>query len=125
LKTLFQDQEERAAGDRANGSQLALTLPTRTGEGRRTLRNLQVSGDTMGLRFIGKDPGTDGANCPTAWVDDTNCDILMQGSKADEATLAMCREAGPIPDNETVIRLPVRMVAVIREACDAAERSAL
>ena len=25
----------------------------------------------MALQFIGIDPGTDGSDCPTVWVDDT------------------------------------------------------
>ncbi|GAA4994700.1 hypothetical protein GCM10023205_79430 [Yinghuangia aomiensis] len=79
----------------------------------------------MGLRFIGKDPGTDGANCPTAWVDEDAQEILIQGWKAEEATLAECRETGPIPDTEAVIRVPFRMADVIRKACDAAERPAV
>ncbi|MCT9140347.1 MULTISPECIES: hypothetical protein [Streptomyces] len=79
----------------------------------------------MTLRFIAKDPNTDGANCPTVWVDEERQELVMQGWKADEATRADCLTAGPIPDSEEVVRLPMRMVAAIREACDVADRSAV
>jgi hypothetical protein len=77
----------------------------------------------MALRFIAKDPNTDGANCPTVWVDEERQEVVVQGWKADEGTRADCLTAGPIPDSEEVVRLPMRMVAAIREACDVAERS--
>ncbi|MFI7017893.1 hypothetical protein [Streptomyces sp. NPDC050164] len=79
----------------------------------------------MALRFIAKDPNTDGANCPTVWVDVERQEIVMQGWKVDEETRADCLTSGPIPNNEEVVRLPVRMLAAIREACDVAERSAV
>ncbi|MFI0978137.1 hypothetical protein ACH4SP_14205 [Streptomyces sp. NPDC021093] len=79
----------------------------------------------MALRFISKDPNTDGANCPTAWVDEATQELVFQGRKADEETQAECLESGPIPDYETVVRLPLSMVAAIREACDVAERAAV
>ncbi|MGI5406195.1 hypothetical protein ACQEV9_05310 [Streptomyces chartreusis] len=77
----------------------------------------------MTLRFIAKDPNTDGANCPTVWVNEERQELVMQGWKADDVTRADCLTAGPIPDSEEVVRLPMRMVAAIREACDVAERS--
>ncbi|GAA0555109.1 MULTISPECIES: hypothetical protein [Streptomyces] len=79
----------------------------------------------MSLRFIAKDPNTDGANCPTAWVDEEKQEIVLQGWVADEATRAECLKTGPIPDSETVVRLPMRMAAAIREACDAADGTAV
>ncbi|MCX4825124.1 hypothetical protein OG883_35740 [Streptomyces sp. NBC_01142] len=79
----------------------------------------------MTLRFIAKDPNTNGDNCPTVWVDEEKQEFVIQGWKADEATHEECLATGPIPDTETVLRLPVRMAAVLREACDAAEGSAL
>ncbi|MFD9906772.1 hypothetical protein [Streptomyces sp. NPDC059063] len=78
----------------------------------------------MALLLFGKDPDTDEDHCPTVWVDDKNADLVIQGWKADEPTRTECLDAGPIPDTEAVIRLPARMVPRIREACDAAERSA-
>ncbi|MET8815194.1 hypothetical protein ABZW47_24715 [Streptomyces sp. NPDC004549] len=79
----------------------------------------------MSLRFIAKDPNTDGANCPTVWIDEVKQEIVLQGWVVDEATRAECLKAGPIPGSETVVRLPARMVAAIREACDAADGSAV
>ncbi|KWT60578.1 hypothetical protein ADL21_18140 [Streptomyces albus subsp. albus] len=79
----------------------------------------------MALRFIAKDPDTDGANCPTVWVDQDRRELVFQGWRADDETRAACLKAGPIPDSEDVVRLPMRMVAAIREACDAAERPAV
>ncbi|MFD0374645.1 hypothetical protein [Streptomyces sp. NPDC127112] len=77
----------------------------------------------MALEFIAKDPNTDGANCPTAWVDHEAEEMLFQGWKPDEAKLAECLQTGPIPDSEGVVRVPFRMIDAIRKACDAAERS--
>ncbi|MGW1226796.1 hypothetical protein [Streptomyces sp. NPDC001478] len=78
----------------------------------------------MSLRFFGKDPNSDGDECPSVWVDDATADMVFQGWKGDEATEAECLQVGNIPDTEAVIRIPARMVPLIREACDAAERQA-
>ncbi|MFF2542650.1 hypothetical protein ACFVUY_08800 [Kitasatospora sp. NPDC058063] len=75
----------------------------------------------MRLLFIAKDPNTNGENCPTVWVDPDTKDIVLQGWKADPETEALCLTTGPIPETEAVVRLPARMAAAIREACDAAE----
>ncbi|MCC3776988.1 hypothetical protein [Streptomyces sp. UNOB3_S3] len=76
----------------------------------------------MALLFIAKDPNTNGTQCPTAWVDDEAQEIVIQGWKAGEALLVECLESGPIPESEAVVRLPIRMVPAIREACDVADR---
>lgn len=76
----------------------------------------------MALLFIAKDPNTNGSQCPTAWVDDEAEEIVIQGWKAGEALLEQCLTAGPIPEAEAVVRLPIRMVPVLREACDVADR---
>jgi len=75
----------------------------------------------MTLRFIAKDPETNGDHCPTAWVRHEEKEIVFQGWLADAALEAECLTTGPIPDNEGVIRLPFRMIQAIREACDVAE----
>lgn len=77
----------------------------------------------MALRFIAKDPQTNGTQCPTALVDEDNADLVLQGWKADERTEEQCRQFGPLPGTEAVIRIPARMVPAIREACDVAERT--
>ncbi|RKN50089.1 hypothetical protein D7231_35820 [Streptomyces klenkii] len=79
----------------------------------------------MTLRFMGIDPATDGDECPTAWVDEETADIVMQGWLADEATTAECLATGKIPETEAVVRIPARMVPIIRKACDAAEAAEL
>lgn len=78
----------------------------------------------MSLRFIGIDPGTDTGQCPTVWVDEENADVVFQGWKANERTLEECFATGSIPETEAVIRIPARMVPIIRKACDEAERRA-
>ncbi|WKX74274.1 hypothetical protein [Streptomyces sp. XD-27] len=85
----------------------------------------------MDLQFIGIDPTTSGNGSPTVWVDEETADLVLQGIKAEEALKALVsstewavgHETG-IPDHETVIRLPARMVPILREACDVAERRA-
>lgn len=78
----------------------------------------------MSLLFFGKDPDTDDEHCPSVWVDDSRAELLFQGWNTDEATQARCLEYGSVPDTETIIRVPARMVPQIRKACDAAERAA-
>ncbi|MFF4347840.1 hypothetical protein [Streptomyces sp. NPDC001530] len=85
----------------------------------------------MDLQFIGIDPDTGKNGSPTAWVDQETADIVIQSYTADEATQAQCVDrtapghAKSIPDHETVIRIPARLVPILREACDAAERAQL
>ena len=79
----------------------------------------------MTLRFIAKDPNTNGDNCPTVWVDEETKDLVIQGWRADDETEMECLEAGSIPNTEAVVRLPARMTAAIREACDVADRSSV
>ncbi|MFI0530332.1 hypothetical protein ACH3XX_09810 [Streptomyces scabiei] len=85
----------------------------------------------MALQFIGIDPETGQSGSPTAWVDTDNGDIVLQSYTADDHTRTQCvQNTAPghdkgIPDHETVIRIPVHLVSLLREACDAAERAAL
>ncbi|KAF5996994.1 hypothetical protein [Streptomyces sp. WAC00263] len=85
----------------------------------------------MALRLIGIDPETGQSGSPTAWVDLENADIVLQGYIADDRTRSQCVENTVpghdkgIPAHETVIRVPVHLVSLLREACDAAERAAL
>lgn len=72
----------------------------------------------MRLRFIGIDPGTNGGNCPSVWVDDETGDFLFQGWEvSDHVTLAEVSDRSPIAGGERVVRLPARMRALIQEAC--------
>ena len=77
------------------------------------------------LRFVGIDPETGQGQCPTVWVDEETSDLVFQGWKADAETEAQALATGPIPDYEAVIRIPARMVSIVRRACDGAERANL
>ena len=85
----------------------------------------------MTLRFVGIDPNTGGEGSPTVWVEEESADLILQGEEADGLLQALVgstewvagHKAG-IPPHERVIRIPVRMVSILREACDAAERAA-
>ncbi|MGW0711855.1 hypothetical protein ACWD4G_38875 [Streptomyces sp. NPDC002643] len=76
----------------------------------------------MNIRFVGIDPDTDDDGCPTVWVDTDTADLLIQSYKADEESTVRCDELSParapIPPTETVIRVPKRMIPIIRKACD-------
>ncbi|MFF0135065.1 hypothetical protein ACFYRN_01320 [Streptomyces sp. NPDC005227] len=83
----------------------------------------------MPLRFIGIDPDTKTADSPTVWVDQEKNELVLQGWKPGPALQAECAafevpgHAVGIPKDEAVIRIPARMVPMIREACDAVERT--
>jgi hypothetical protein len=74
----------------------------------------------MALRFIGIDPNTDGNNCPSVWVDETDDSIVIQGLElTNPEDLAQVAARSPIPDNEKVVRVPRRMANLLMEACSA------
>ncbi|MDX2700566.1 hypothetical protein [Streptomyces ipomoeae] len=83
----------------------------------------------MPLTFIGIDPQTKDEKSPTVWIDQEKQELVLQGYKPDPEVEAECAawevpgHAKGIPDDEAVIRIPARMVHMIREACDAVERS--
>lgn len=83
----------------------------------------------MSLRFIGIDPETKTADSPTVWVDREKGELVFQGWKPDPQLEAECAafevpgHAVGIPVDEAVVRIPARMVHMIREACDALDRS--
>ena len=71
----------------------------------------------MALEFIGIDPETGGDHCPAVFVDEESGDFLLQGwSVTDPDTLAAIAGRSPIADNESVVRLPARMRAILLEA---------
>ncbi|MFF3326503.1 hypothetical protein [Streptomyces sp. NPDC002889] len=86
----------------------------------------------MTLRFVGIDPNTTGGGSPTVWVDEEEQEIVIQGWKADRLLTAEVtstewvpgHDTG-VPSHEAVVRVPARMVPILREACDVAERSGL
>ncbi|MEV4888993.1 hypothetical protein AB0K48_06360 [Nonomuraea sp. NPDC055795] len=65
----------------------------------------------MALRFLGQDPLSPNGDSPTIWEDGT--DYILRGFVVtDRAALS---EIGPIPEHETVIRFPKRMMAFFPE----------
>ncbi|MGW0706683.1 hypothetical protein ACWD4G_12105 [Streptomyces sp. NPDC002643] len=85
----------------------------------------------MALRFIGIDPETGQQGSPTVWVDEEQGELVLQGWKPGERLEAECAgfevpgHTRGIPAHEAVIRIPARMVPMLREACDVAERTGL
>ncbi|MEV6046021.1 hypothetical protein [Streptomyces xanthochromogenes] len=81
----------------------------------------------MALMFIGIDPNTGDHESPTVWVDLTRRELVMQGWEPTPEVEAECSatvipgHAVGIPDGEAVIRIPARMIHMVREACDALE----
>ncbi|GAA4686837.1 hypothetical protein GCM10023347_47850 [Streptomyces chumphonensis] len=82
----------------------------------------------MALRFVGMDPNTGGEGSPTVWVEEESADVVLQGEEADELLLALVGSTQwvpghtlGVPAHERVIRIPARMVPILREACDVAE----
>ncbi|MEU3962937.1 hypothetical protein AB0F42_24545 [Streptomyces buecherae] len=81
----------------------------------------------MSLLFIGIDPDTGDEESPTVWIDTAQKEFLFQGwlpseeQEADCAAFTLPGHAVGIPDGEAVIRIPARMVGMIRKACDAIE----
>ncbi|MFJ2631044.1 hypothetical protein ACIO6U_03645 [Streptomyces sp. NPDC087422] len=76
----------------------------------------------MNIQFVGIDPETDQDGCPTVWVDTDASDLLIQSYLADDATTAtadaLSPARAPIPPGEAVLRIPKRMIPIIRKACD-------
>ena len=72
----------------------------------------------MSLRFIGVDPDSPNNGSPTVWLDDADGSIVIQGWKiTDERTMSEITAAKPVPDHETVVRVPARMASFLTEAC--------
>lgn len=71
----------------------------------------------MAIVFIGKDPESDTNNCPAVFIDEETGDLLLQGwTVTDQATLAESGTHSPLADNESLVRLPARMRAILLEA---------
>ncbi|KND31478.1 hypothetical protein [Streptomyces acidiscabies] len=85
----------------------------------------------MPLLFIGIDPNSDDDDSPTIWVDREKQELVLQGWKPDKALEEECADfqvpghAKGIPGHEAVIRIPARMVSMIREACCELEQNNL
>ncbi|MER7703836.1 hypothetical protein ABTX81_13150 [Kitasatospora sp. NPDC097605] len=86
----------------------------------------------MALDFAGIDPESKSGGSPTVWIEDEANELVIQGWKADSELKAriLGTEWVPghnqgIPDHETVVRIPMRMIPILRKACDDAERAGL
>nr|WP_247614027.1 hypothetical protein [Streptomyces sp. RG38] len=75
----------------------------------------------MRLRFVGKDPESGDHGCPAVWVDEETQDLVIQGVTADSDTTARTVHDSPLPAHESVVRLPQRMIPLLREALDGAK----
>jgi hypothetical protein len=73
----------------------------------------------MALLFIAIDPNTNGLNCPAVFIEEETGDLLFQGEMVTGPdTLAEAGRHSPIGGNESLVRLPARMRAIIMEALD-------
>ncbi|MFB7945418.1 hypothetical protein ACFC6L_10890 [Kitasatospora phosalacinea] len=86
----------------------------------------------MALRFIGIDPNTGGGGSPTVFLDEDERELVIQGwnlPPEKQAVLAstewVAGHAIGIPEGEGVVRIPLRMIPILRKACDDAERAGL
>jgi hypothetical protein len=71
----------------------------------------------MALVLVAIDPETDSDHCPAVFVEEETGDLLCQGwTVTDARTLADVGRQSPVADNESVVRLPARMRAIILEA---------
>ncbi|MBC3841581.1 hypothetical protein GXW82_18855 [Streptacidiphilus sp. 4-A2] len=86
----------------------------------------------MAPGFVGIDPSTGGGGSPTVWVEDEALEIIVQSLSADDALCGKIAgtewvpgHALGIPAHESVIRIPERMVPILKEAVERAERARL
>ena len=71
----------------------------------------------MPLVFVGIDPATDKDNCPAVFIEEETGDLVFQGwTVTDPQMLEDISQQSPIANNESVIRIPARMRAIILEA---------
>jgi len=71
----------------------------------------------MALKFVAIDPDTDTDHCPAVFFEEETGDLLFQGwTVTSPATLGEVDGHSRIADNESVVRLPARMRAIILEA---------
>ncbi|MDH6130833.1 hypothetical protein P3T37_000200 [Kitasatospora sp. MAA4] len=86
----------------------------------------------MALGFVGIDPSTGGGGSPTVWVDDEAEEIIVQSWTADDALCEKIAGTEWVPghalgisSHESVIRIPARMVPILKEAVERVERARL
>ncbi|MFI1830950.1 hypothetical protein ACH41E_31585 [Streptomyces sp. NPDC020412] len=85
----------------------------------------------MTLHFIGIDPESGQHGSPTIWVDTAKWELVVQGWLPGEELMSECAafvvpgHTPGIPPHEAVIRIPARMIPMLRKACDVAEATEL
>lgn len=77
----------------------------------------------MAFKFLAIDPDTPSNGSPTLWLDEENGDLIIQSYRADAASYAECARVGSVPghttdvpDHETIVRLPARLVPLLKAA---------
>jgi len=68
----------------------------------------------MALKFLGKDPESDHDGSPTIY-DDGDTYVLQGWRVTDPVELAEINAIRPVPEGETVIRFPKRMMPIFPE----------
>jgi hypothetical protein len=71
----------------------------------------------MPLQFLGKDPDSGSNQSPTLW-DDGDTYVIQAWRITDPATLA---EIGEVPEHETIVRLPKRMMQFFKEVTEVSD----
>ncbi|MFF4240965.1 hypothetical protein ACFYYL_34245 [Actinomadura geliboluensis] len=73
----------------------------------------------MALRFLGKDPDSKDGDSPSLWYDDDDGSVVVQGWR--EGTPAVVAELletsgrDRIPPDEDVVRIPGRLLPLLKE----------
>jgi hypothetical protein len=76
----------------------------------------------MAIKFIGTDPNSRTGQSPTVFVDPDHRELVLQGWDAPAELVADVEKAFyPVPEHESVIRLPERMIPLLRQALDRLE----
>ncbi|MFC4590383.1 hypothetical protein [Sphaerisporangium corydalis] len=74
----------------------------------------------MALRFVGIDPNTGDANCPSVWIDERDGSFVIQGWEVvDPGERAEIAARSAILEHERIVRIPARMRDILLEACSA------
>ncbi len=63
------------------------------------------------MKFLGKDPNSDGTDSPTIW--DNGDSYVIQGWRIDDPDIL--GEIGAVPAHETVLEIPKRMMPFFPE----------
>jgi hypothetical protein len=81
------------------------------------MRNPLTWEAVVALVLIALDPGTQGDDCPAVFLDTATGDLVFQGpTVVDPGELAEVNKVSRIKPDESLVRLPERMRAIIRRA---------